>query len=68
MLLTLHPDIWMIFYMTLPHNLINDKLIDLIEKTFNSEGYPYLACNIRNAFSLRKKLKNIMHGLVKMMG
>ena len=36
--------------MTLPYNLIKDKLIDLIEKTFNREGSPYLACNDRNAF------------------
>ena len=50
-------------YTTLPHNLIKDKLIDLIERTFQREGSPYLACNDR----LRKKsLKNIMHGHVKM--
>ena len=30
-------------YTTLPHNLINDKLIDLIERTFQREGSPYLA-------------------------
>ena len=53
-------------YTTLPHNLIKDKLIDLIERTFQREGYPYLACNDRNAFLLQKNLKNIMHGLVKM--
>ena len=33
----------------LPHNLINDKLIYLIERTFNRKGYPYLACYDRNA-------------------
>ena len=49
----------------LPHNFIKDELIDLIEKTFQREGSPYLACNDRNAFLLRKNLKNIMHGLVK---
>ena len=48
------------------HNLIKDKLIDLIERIFNKEGSPYLACNDRNAFLLLKNLKNIMHGLVKM--
>ena len=53
-------------YTTLPHNLIKDKLIDLIERTFQKEGYPYLACNARNAFLLQKNLKNIMHGGVKM--
>ena len=25
-------------YTTLPHNMINDKLIDLIKRTFNREG------------------------------
>ena len=37
---------------TLPHILIKDKLIDLIERTFNRGGFPYLACNDRNAFLL----------------
>ena len=45
-------------YTILPHNLIRDKLIDLIERTFQREGSPYLACNDRNAFLLRKTLKN----------
>ena len=36
-------------YTTLPHNLIKDILIDLIERTFQREGSPYLACNDRNA-------------------
>ena len=53
-------------YTTLPHNLFKDKLIDLIEKTFQRDGSPNLACNDRNAFLLRKNLKYIMHGLVKM--
>ena len=39
-------------YTTLPHSLIKDKLIDLIERTFQREGSPYLACNDRNAFFL----------------
>ena len=54
------------FYTSLPHNLIKDKLIDLIEKTFNREGSPYLACNDRNEVFTLKNLKNNMHGLVKM--
>ena len=37
-------------YTTLPHNYIKDKLIDLIEKTFQREGSAYLACNDRSAF------------------
>ena len=50
---------------TLPHNLIKDKVIDLIEITFQREGSPYLACNDRNAFLLIKNLKDILHGHVK---
>ena len=45
-------------YTTLPHNLIKDKLIDLIERTFQREGSPYLACNDRNAFFTSEKHKN----------
>ena len=41
-------------YTTLPHKLIKDKLIDLIERTFQREGSHYLACNDRNAFYSRK--------------
>ena len=37
-------------YTTLPHNLIKEKLTELIEKTFNREGSLYLACNDKNAF------------------
>ena len=44
-------------YPTLPHNLIKDKLIDLIERTFQREGSPYLACNDRNAFFTAEKAK-----------
>ena len=33
------------------------KLIDLIEKTFQREGSPYLACNDRNAFFTSEKPK-----------
>ena len=44
-------------YTTLPHNLMKGKLIDLIERTFQREHSPYLACNDRNAFLLQKNLK-----------
>ena len=44
-------------YTTLPHNLIKDKLIDLIERTFQREGSPYLSCNDRNAFFTSEKPK-----------
>ena len=53
-------------YTTLLHNLIKNKLIDLIEKPFQREGSPNLACNGRNACFTSEKPKNIMHGLVKM--
>ena len=57
-------------YTTLPHNLIKDKLIALIERTFNREGSSSLVCNDRNAFFTSNPpppppAKNIMHGLVK---
>ena len=44
-------------YTTLPHNLIKDKLIDLIERTFQREGSHYLACSDRNAFFTSEKPK-----------
>ena len=37
-------------YITLPQNLIKEKLTELIEQTFNREGSLYLACNEKNAF------------------
>ena len=46
-------------YTTLPHNLITNKLIDLIERTFKREGSSYLACNDRNAFFTSETLKKI---------
>ena len=44
-------------YTALPHNLIKDKLIDLIERTFQREGSPYLAFNDRNTFFTSEKPK-----------
>ena len=44
-------------YNPLPHNLIEDKLIDLIERTFQRESTHYLACNDRNAFFTSEKPK-----------
>ena len=37
-------------YTTLPHNLIKEKLTELIEQIFNRESSLYLACNDKNAF------------------
>ena len=44
-----------ILYTTLPHNLIKDNLTDLIERTFQRKGSPYLACNDKNAFFTSKR-------------
>ena len=43
--------------------MTKDKLIDLIVRNFNREGLPYLACNDRNAFLLRKKKTKKYHAL-----
>ena len=37
-------------YTTLPHNLIKEKLLDFIERTYKKEGKLYLACNDKKAF------------------
>ena len=39
-----------ILYTTLPHNLIKDKQVDLVERIFQREGSLYSACNDRHAF------------------
>ena len=45
-------------YTTLPHNFIKDKLVDLIERTFQREGSLYIACNDRNAFFTSDAVRN----------
>ena len=54
-------------YTTLAHNVIKDKLIDLIERTFQRED-SLLTLHIMTEmhFLLRKNLKNSMHAHVKM--
>ena len=52
-------------YTTLPHNLVKEKLINLIEWTFKREGKPYIACNERQAFFTSGDTKDINFGLVK---
>ena len=37
-------------WVALPHYLIKDKLVDLIERIFQREGSFYIACNDRHAF------------------
>jgi hypothetical protein len=49
-------------YTTLPHKLINDKLISLIQKTFAREKVTFLACNSNKAFLLTELLNIILCG------
>ena len=46
-------------YTTLPHNLIKEKLTELIEQIFNREGSLYLACNDKHALLLLNNLNDI---------
>ena len=49
-------------YTTLPHNLIKEKLIDLIERTFyKKEGELYIACNVKKAFFTSKDHYKVYH-------
>ena len=52
-------------YTTTPHNLIKEKLNDLIEWSFERESLPYLACNERNAFFTSYTKIDINFGRVK---
>ena len=45
-------------YTTLLHNLINDKLVNLIERTFQRKGSLYIACNDMNAFFTSDAVRN----------
>ena len=53
------PKIFSTLYTTLPHYLIQDKCIDLIERIFQREGFSYIACNDRNAFFTLEKTEKI---------
>ena len=55
-------------YTTLPHNMIKEKILDLIERTFyKKEGKLYLACNDKKALSLLQTIiEDITFGLVRM--
>ena len=46
------------FICTLPHNLIKDKLVDLIERTFQRECSLYAACDDRNVFFTSAAVRN----------
>ena len=45
-------------YTTLPHHLIKDKIIDLIEHTFSREKALYLVCNDQRDFFTSDEYKN----------
>ena len=51
-----------VWNLALSHILIKDKRIDLIVRTFNRKGSPYLACNDKNAFLFQKKTKKYHAG------
>ena len=53
-------------YTTLPHNLIKDKLIDLLKEPSILKALLTLHVTTEMHFLLQKNLKSIMHGLVKM--
>ena len=46
-------------YTTLPHNLIRNQLVDLIENTFRREEVLYFACNEERAFVASEEHKKI---------
>ena len=51
-------------YTTLPHNLISNQLVDLIENTFRREEVLYLACNEERDFFASEE-QNMIYGPVK---
>ena len=51
-------------YTTLPHNLIRNQLVDLVENTYKREVL-YLACNEEHAFFATEEHKKMINGLVK---
>ena len=61
---------------TLPHNLIKENHINLVEWTFKREGSPYIACSERQAFftsgdTKRYKLwscQNVFEALIYLLG
>ena len=53
------------FYTTLTHNLVKEKLTELIKHTFNREGSLYLACNEKRAFLRLNNLKDLNCGHVR---
>ena len=52
-------------YTTLPHNLIKDKLVDLIDRTFQREGSLFLRVMIRMLLLHLMQSEIIIYGLVR---
>ena len=52
-------------YATLPHDIINEKIAELIEQIFYRKGSLYLACNDTNAFFTSENLNDINCGHVR---
>ena len=53
------------FYITLPHNLIIEKLTEWFKHTFIREGSVYLACNERSVCFSFEQPKDIIYDLVR---
>ena len=54
-----------LYYTALPHNLIKEKLAELIEQTFNREGSLYLDCDEKRVFLRPNNLKDLNYGHVR---
>ena len=68
-MISLSTDDFSNLYTTLPHNLIKEKLADLIEhafKQFYKKGTLYPACDRKAYFSLLQTREDINFGLVRM--
>ena len=51
-------------YTMLPHNMIRNQLVDLIENTFRREEALYLACNEERAFFASEEHKKVTDALI----
>ena len=50
--------IFLLYILPCPHNVIEDKLVDLIERIFQREGSLYITCNDRHAFFTSGAVRN----------
>ena len=56
---------FLLYILPCPTIFIKDKLVDLIERTFQREGSLYIACNDSNAFFTSDAVRIIIYGLVR---